>query len=407
MVTAASDKGQARAGIAAVIFLFLCGLGAGSGGLPIPPIVALAGIIAMPWRQILALKKDPPWEVLLGVLFLLWAALSWTWSPYERPDQAIKLLVGVPIYAAFAFALSNLTGKWKSRAEAAFLFMTFTAALYLFSEFVNNMDSTIAYKTGAENKDPTTPEVQFEAMRTLGHGVLPLVLFAGPAAALAWREGGPLIGLLLLAIVGMTTLGFGFYVNTLAFALAAGIAALAYFWPRGVLSAVFGCIAGAFVVTPLILPSLAQILPQGVMDALPFSWEARLNVWQFAGDRLAERPWLGWGLDASRVLDGVEIMRGLEHQLLPLHPHNAPIHVWLETGAFGSILLAFALVMVGGRIAGARYLSRVQAAAIAWVAVAYFSFVFFSYGIWQEWHNAALAVAIAGTTFLSARPDKA
>lgn len=407
MTAAISDKGQARAGIAAVIFLCLCGIGAGAGGLPIAPIVAVAGLIAFPFRQIIALRKDPPWELMLGVLFVGWAILSWVWSPYDQPDQAIKLIVGIPLYAAFAFALAELRGKWKARAEAAFLLMAFTAAIYLFSEFISGMDATLAYKAGAENKDSSSADVQFEAMRILGHGVLPLILFAGPAAALAWREGGPLIGLLLLAMTGMASLGFGFHVNIVAFIAAAIAAAVAYFWPRGTLSAVFGTIAGAFVVAPLVLPSIFQLLPESVIERLPFSWEARLQIWQFAGDRLAERPWLGWGLDASRVLDGVEVMRGLDHQLLPLHPHNAPIHVWLETGAFGAVLLAFALIMLGGKIAGARYLARVQAAAIAWVAAAYFCFIFFSYGVWQEWHNAALAVAIAGISFLSARPDRA
>lgn len=387
--------------------MVFAGLSAISGGLPLPPFVALGGIIAFPFKAVFDLRKDPPWEALLGALFVGWAALSWTWSPYDRPDQAIKLIAGVPFYAAFVFAIARLEGRWKARVEAAFFFMAFFAALFLFAEFVNGGDVTTSYKADVANVDINDPAVQFEVARSLGHGVLLIVLFAGPAAALAWREGGPLVGLLLLTITGMTTLGFDMAVNLIAFLLALGAAILAYYWPRGALSAIFGSIAGSFVVTPLILPPIAASLPERVAGMLPFSWEARLAIWEFAGTQLSERPWLGLGLDASRAIDGVEVMRGLEHQLLPLHPHNAPIHVWLETGAFGSILLAFTLVMLGGRIAGSRYLSRLQAAAIAWVAVAYFCFIFFSYGVWQEWHMAALAVAIAGTTFLSARPRSA
>ncbi|WP_420434104.1 O-antigen ligase family protein [Hyphobacterium sp.] len=404
MTVAVADKGHARAGLTAAIMMVFAGLSAIAGGLPLPPFVALGGIIAFPFKAVFNLRKDPPWEALLGALFVGWAALSWTWSPYDRPDQAIKLIAGVPFYAAFAFAIAKLEGRWKARVEAAFFFMAFFAALFLFAEFVNGGDVTTSYKADVANVDINDPAVQFEVARSLGHGVLLIVLFTGPAAALAWREGGPLVGLLLLVITGMTTLGFDMAVNIVAFLMGLGGALLAYYWPRGALSAIFGSIAGSFVVTPLILPPIAASLPERVIAMLPFSWEARLAIWEFAGTRLSERPWLGLGLDASRTIEGVEVMRGLEHQRLPLHPHNAPIHVWLETGAFGSILLAFTLVMLGGRIAGARYLSRLQAAAIAWVAVAYFCFIFFSYGVWQEWHMAALAVAIAGTTFLSARP---
>lgn len=403
-MTALPDKGQTRPGITAVVVMFFAGLSAIAGGLPFPPFMALGGLIALPWKQILHLRKDPPWEALLAALFVGWAALSWTWSPYDRPDQAFKLIAGIPLYAAMAFAIANLQGRWRARAEAMFLFIAFMASIYLFTEFVNEGEATLAYKILIEGAPAGALHTTNEVNRSLGHGGLLAILFAGPAAALAWRGGGPLIGLLLLAITGMMSLGFELEVNTVAFIAAAGAAALAYAWPRGALSAIFGGMAGAFIVVPLTLPSVAGALPESIRARLPESWEIRLEIWRFTGDLLSARPWTGWGLDAGRVIEGEAEIRGTVQQLLPLHPHNAPLQVWMETGAFGAILIAFALVMMGGRIAGAPLLSRLQAASIAWVAIAYFCFIFFSYGIWQEWHAAALALAVAGTTFLSARP---
>jgi len=403
-MTARPDKGQTRPGITAVIVMFFAGVAAIAGGLPLPPFVALGGLIALPWKQILRLRKDIPWEALLAALFVGWAALSWVWSPYDRPDQAVKLLIGFPLYASFAFAIAHLRGRWRARAEAMFIFMAFMASIYLFAEFVNGGEATLAYKAMVEGRPLGDPHTINLVNKSLGHGALLAILFAGPAAALAWREGGPLIGLLLMALTGMMSLGFGLEVNTAAFIAACAAASLAYFWPRGALSAIFGGIAGAFIVVPLILPSMTAALPESIRSHLPESWEIRLEIWRFTGDHLSERPWTGWGLDASRVIEGEAEIRGTIQQLLPLHPHNAPLQVWMETGAFGAIMIAFALVMMGGRIAGAPLLSRLQAAAIAWVAAAYFCFIFFSYGIWQEWHAAALAVAIGGTTFLSARP---
>ncbi len=286
-----------------------------------------------------------------------------------------------------------------------FIFMAFMASIYLFAEFVTGGEATLAFKTMVEGAPIGEQHTINQVNRSLGHGALLAILFAGPAAALAWREGGPLIGLLLIALTGMMSLGFGLEVNTVAFIAAGAAASLAYIWPRGALSAIFGGIAGAFIVVPLTLPSLAAALPEAFKARLPESWEIRLEIWRFTGDRLSERPWTGWGLDAGRVINGEMEIRGTMQQLLPLHPHNAPLQVWMETGTFGAILIAIALVLMGGRIAGAPLLSRLQAAAIAWVATAYFCFIFFSYGIWQEWHTAALAVAISGTTFLSARPQ--
>ena len=154
---------------------------------------------------------------------------------------------------------------------------------------------------------------------------------------------------------------------------------------------------------PLTLPGLASLLPQSFRDSIPWSWDVRLEVWTNAGETLRERLWTGWGFDAARVFDPQGEVRGVMFDLLPLHPHNGPLHVWLETGAFGAMLLAFALVMIGGRIAGAPRLSRLQAAAIGWVVSGYFVFIFFSYGVWQEWHMGAVALALSGVVFLGAR----
>ena len=39
-------------------------------------------------------------------------------------------------------------------------------------------------------------------------------------------------------------------------------------------------------------------------DAFKDSAGHRLEIWHFAGQRIAERPLLGWGLDASRAIPG-------------------------------------------------------------------------------------------------------
>lgn len=399
--------GGARAGIAAIAVFALSFIMAAAGGLMIAPLVFLGGLAALPIDAIRTFRKDVPWEALIAALFIGWAASTWFWSPYERPDQMLKLVIGVPFYALFAVACARLEGRWKARAETAFLFATFTMAIGYLMEAITGGAGTWAIKDAIEGLPTGDAATELHARnlvdKNLGHGALLLILMAGPAAALAWREGGPLIGMVLVGMTLIVSFAFSTEVNIVAVAVAIVASGLTYWRPRGMLSALFGSIAGAFVVVPLTLPGLASLLPQGVRDSLPFSWDVRLEIWTYAGDTLRERLWTGWGFDAARVINDQAEIRGESFQLLPLHPHNGPLHVWLETGAFGAMLLAFALVMIGGRIAGAPRLSRLQAAAIAWVASAYFTFVFFSYGVWQEWHMAALALAIAGVVFLGAR----
>ncbi|HAQ35120.1 MAG TPA: hypothetical protein DCQ53_07150, partial [Alphaproteobacteria bacterium] len=194
----------------------------------------------------------------------------------------------------------------------------------------------------------------------------------------------------------MTAFGFSTEINIVALFAAIIAASIAYMRPRGFLSALFGLVAGTFIVVPLTLPGLIGALPDSLLDSLPTSWVMRLEIWEYTSDQLGERLWAGWGLDASRVLGGPAEIRGVSFDLLPLHPHNAALNVWLETGGFGAMLLAFALVMIGGRVAGAPRLSRLQAASIAWVVTVHTVLIMGSYGVWQDWLLASVAIAIGG-----------
>src|SRR6185503_20527219 len=63
---------------------------------------------------------------------------------------------------------------------------------------------------------------------------------------------------------------------------------------------------------------------------MPQTDSIRLDYWSHAIDWIAMRPLKGWGLDASRVFGpGIK-----------LHPHNAPLQVWLELGVVGAVLAA-------------------------------------------------------------------
>lgn len=396
-------QGQARMGFIAILLFGLAFVSGIAGGLMVAGFTFFAGVLGFPARAIGQFRREAPWEAIAAGLFIAWACISFLWSPYDRPDQVWKLAIGVPSFAAFAFAMSTLDGRWKTRVEAALLFCTIALGLFFVSETITGGSGTMSFKLAVEGGAQVGTDLQDLVDKSLGHGTALLILLAGPAAALAWREGAPLIGMVIIAFSIISAFGFSTEINIVAIAVAMLVAALAYCQPRGILSALFGLFGGMFVVIPLTLPGLIGALPQGLIDALPTSWVMRLEIWSYASEQLRERLWTGWGLDASRILGGPAEVRGSSFDLLPLHPHNAALNVWLETGAFGAMLLAFALVMIGGRVAGAPRLSRLQAASIAWVVSAYAVFIMGSYGVWQEWLIACLAIAIGGCTLLGAR----
>jgi O-antigen ligase len=192
-------------------------------------------------------------------------------------------------------------------------------------------------------------------------------------------------------------------IAVLAAAAAGGAALLA---PRATPRALGAALAVAIIAMPLALgPVLARGVPSG---GLVPSAAHRLLIWDFVATRIAERPLLGWGMEASRAVPGRDARPAAETlgrfglvdpaasrwELLPLHPHNGALQLWLELGLPGALLgAAFALLLGAAAARAAR--PAVATAALAAGAVT----ATLSFGAWQEWWVGAelmAAAALAG-----------
>jgi O-antigen ligase len=147
----------------------------------------------------------------------------------------------------------------------------------------------------------------------------------------------------------------------------------------------------------------------------------RLEIWSFVAEHIKERPVAGWGLDAARRLPGGSAQMIIRHcdaaerpdgvalssQILPLHPHNAILQVWLELGGVG-IALGFGLLILliwhAFRIPAWR--ARLTQAMIAGSSAAAVSVGLVSFGIWQEWFVSGLFI-VAAFIVLAARQSAA
>jgi O-antigen ligase len=133
-----------------------------------------------------------------------------------------------------------------------------------------------------------------------------------------------------------------------------------------------------------------------------------LEIWSFVAERIEQRPIAGWGLDAARRLPGgaapVIIRRSdaagrprgvaLSSVMLPLHPHNAILQVWLEPGGIG-IVLGFGPLIVLFQYAfrTAAWRSRVTQAMISGSAAPAVPVALVSFETWQERFPSGLCVA--------------
>ena len=192
-------------------------------------------------------------------------------------------------------------------------------------------------------------------------------------------------------------------IAVVAAAAAGGAAMLAPRWTPRLLGA-------GLAVAILLMPfALGPVLARGVpADGLAPSAAHRLLIWDFVSTRIAERPVLGWGMEASRAVPGrdtnpspeaLERFRlaypvALRWELLPLHPHNGALQLWLELGLPGALLgaaLAFLLGLAAARAARPAVATAMLAAGAVTAML--------SFGAWQEWWVGAelmAAAAIAG-----------
>jgi len=116
-------------------------------------------------------------------------------------------------------------------------------------------------------------------------------------------------------------------------------------------------------------------------------------IWSFVGDRIGEHPLRGWGLDSSRAIPGGSDPIRPNETWLPLHPHNAPLQIWLELGVPGAVLCALLSAWFWLAFGRARWPRLYIAAAGGGLATAFVASTA-TYGVWQEWWEGTLAFSL-------------
>jgi O-antigen ligase len=350
-------------------------------------LLGFAGVILAGWRTGWRPSR-PPLLVWPALALLAWAAVSALWAP--EAGRALDgvwrlgLTLGLAVLAADALRSGPATPLL---ARAAALGLAFGIAAALFDDLSGN--ALRGFVRGIA-EPPATLAFGLKNAASVIALLLALAVFATALprwVQLALGVSGAVVALLLPGESAKLAVLAG---------LATGVAA--GFAPRVTRLG----LAGLAAVLILALPwALEAALPRDA-GALPNSAAHRLLIWDFAAERIAEKPMLGWGMDASRAIPGgtgrpdaaLREAFGLTSpaaaqwfsnaQLLPLHPHNLALQVWLELGAIGAALMALLLALVA-------LACRSPAACGAFAAGLVIAML--SYGAWQYWWVSGLLLA--------------
>lgn len=341
-----------------------------------------------------ALPREP--LVWLCLLLLLWAALASLWS--FRVERALLLAlrlgaIGLAGGILIAVALRLQPAERARAARWLCIGFAFGLAIFLFERLTGGLLHNLSLEPGRER---TTLSVLNRAATGLALLVWPVTaaLYRGAAGRLAWLMPPALLGLLF------------FYESQAAVIGAAAGCAILLFTQLSLRAAMMTA-GGILLVAILAGPLIADWAPvPSVYESgwIAYSAKHRLHVWDFAADRIFERPLFGWGFDSSHKMPnmGVQPFEG-DNRVIPAHPHNAVLQIWLELGLVGA-LIALALLLSVWRLIG-RLSGFDQAAAVA-LLVAGFAVACISYGIWQsKWIATLIALGLVVVVSRGERPQ--
>ncbi|MBS7789639.1 O-antigen ligase family protein [Roseococcus sp. SDR] len=360
-------------------------------------LLAFGGVILAGWRAGWR-PSPPPLLVWPAVALLGWAMVTILWAPEAGrvADSVLRLgaTLALAVLAADALRGVPLT-PLIPRAAAIGLSIGIAAAL--FDDLSGHM---LRAAVRGIREAPLTLSFGLKNAASVVALLLPLAVFAPVLprwSRIALGVSGAVVALLLPGESAKLAVLAG-----LAVGMAATVA------PRATRVSLAGTVAVLVLALPWVL---GAALPRDV-SALPFSAAHRLLIWDFTAERIADRPVLGWGMDSSRAIPGGTERTSQEtrtafgltahdahhwfihQQMLPLHPHNMPLQIWLELGAVGAALMALLLALVA-------LACRNPAACGAFAAALVISLL--SYGMWQYWWVAGLMLAAVSAPLVGGR----
>ncbi|HWE72321.1 MAG TPA: O-antigen ligase family protein [Stellaceae bacterium] len=362
------------------------------------PLLALAAIAVVAVAAKSIVQTLPRFAVIALLLVALggWGAASALWSiiPGHSLFEGIRFIGESAGGICLLVASTRIEPAARARLGRALAGGIVVAlALLLMERFAN---APIMHWWHGSAPD------RFETLAHYDRGITVLVLLMAPVAietAAAWLRAA-----LIAAIVATAALMLS------ASALMAAVVALivyaiARISPRFTAGALMAGIVVIGIAIPLATPSYERVqMLHAEAPWIKWSGIHRLLIWRFAADHVAERPMLGWGMDASRAIPGGktdfnDILPTLHYpsnaEALPLHPHDAAMQWQLELGvpglALGLAIVVFVLYRIGWRdVLPAHERAAALALCSSAIIVALLSF-----GIWQAWWQSTLWLVAA------------
>lgn len=346
---------------------------------PLMIVAAFASTIALASRHMFGdIWQNRISEVFLIALF--YPALTLSWTPVVS-DASMHFLrvMGIIASGIIVLHLNTLAGSTRPRIIERTLVVGVLLALTIACIEITTQGFVVKELLMATGRTHFT-------MEDLNRGACILAIIAWPASLalyrLGYRKNAYLLGIAILLILS--------HLESLAatLAMATGLAAAAmiiFLRQYGAIIIRIGIVA-VILLTPIIAVNLTKAeYYREFIPGLPDSALHRIYIWKFAAEKAQEQPILGWGFRSSRHIDGGDQDSYAKGKvMLPQHPHNAVLQVWLELGLVGvAIYLAIVLAVLRSiNLYCRHYFDKACCTAML---VSYLTIGMLAFDIWQIW----------------------
>jgi exopolysaccharide production protein ExoQ len=361
-------------GLDLCVFLLLPVLVLASRG--VAALAAVAGLfglaLTLPGGLAVWRRLAPPAALLGGLVGLGFVSGLWAVDPERSFEIAIRLAALFAAALGLAAAAEVLTAP---RRLLCWLAAGLAVAIVLTGvQFFTHGGLTSAFS----NRVFVAP-----ALNQVENAIALLLL---PLTALLIERRRPWLAALAAAAMALTLFGLVGTSAKVGIVAGAAAAALLYLARRPVvrLAALVSVIA--ILTAPLTFPALNEVpaVHDWATSYYKFSARHRLDIWWFTGNRIAERPILGWGLDSARAIPGGSDPTPEGPPWLPLHPHNGALQIWLELGLPGALLVAGFVARLWLSLGRTPWPPLFAAAAGGSLCAAQ-TIGLAAYGLWEEW----------------------
>ena len=330
--------------------------------------------------------------------FLLWAWVSTLWSPYEAPlfGGNASLLIGLVLPVLF---VPLIILKMPERLKPAFVWVVIGAGLLgvliLLTDAMSGFALSLLGDPVKVGEDPV--QRLSDAEMNLGRGQVSYIQLLWPVAILLMLRLKRGWVLACAAFAGLIVSAHfnNLLVVTPSLAFAVAFSILAWKQPRRGLIWVFVFAIISIVFAPL-LGLLSSLIDAEFMRSIPLSWEHRLRMWDYSWDLIQQAPLFGHGFDASRSFDALTFRApdGRNLTVMSMHPHNIGMHIWLETGLIGILLVLGFLVTLFKAILKI-CTQPARAFAVAGLVATITTSGAVTIGVWQHWWWALIVFVIS------------